>query len=134
MMARVRYTVIFTNFNLSKTVSFWKSFEIQMQFHKTLATLFCAIFSLCLCSFSFFNLTCTPHVRVLNQIYLVTFMCLIVDTSFIFTKKSTIAKFPYLYFSESFISLIIMKCALAEEDLIYVHLQSTKGIMYKELH
>ena len=64
---------------------------------------------------------------------LVTFMCLTVDTSFIFTKKSTIAKFPYLYFSESFISLIIMKCALAE-DLIYVHLQSTKGIMYKELH
>ena len=27
-----------------------------------------------------------------NQIYLVTFMCLKVDTSFIFTKKSNVAK------------------------------------------
>ena len=27
-----------------------------------------------------------------NQIYLVTFMCLTVDTSFIFTKKSNVAK------------------------------------------
>ena len=27
-----------------------------------------------------------------NQIYLVTFMCLTVDTNFIFTKKSSVAK------------------------------------------
>jgi hypothetical protein len=32
------------------------------------------------------------YMTVSNQIYLVTFMCLTVNTSFIFTKKSNVAK------------------------------------------
>ena len=34
-----------------------------------------------------------------NQIYLVTFMCLTVDTSFVFTKKSNVAKWFFDIFN-----------------------------------